>query len=329
MRLSQPRAPWVGIGALALVFAAPALAPALVSQQAEASAHLTEKGRLAFVNRQFDVALSDLNKAIEADASNPSAHYYRGLVLGNLGRQREALDAFLKAAELNPGWGEAHRVATIAALDTRNLSIAWEQAVKAYQAGADVSQSINRLLALEKAPGDLDEQLAAARIFVMPVDTEKLEARQDNPFGGGNVVGAALDRGGIASAGSSNEIGNPSGSTSTSRQTNVGGKQAAQAQAHFHSLLMQLRLSLTNSRHFGVVAGQDMAQYLMLVEIAEMGGASGNAVKGHLKLVDPRSGEEAYRRVLELKNISSLAELNSEIERIVNLLEEWLLDRSG
>ena len=67
----------------------------------------------------------------------------------------------------------------------------------------------------------------------------------------------------------------------------------------------------------------------MLVEIAEMGGASGNAVKGHLKLVDPRSGEEAYRRVLELKNISSLAELNSEIERIVNLLEEWLLDRSG
>jgi hypothetical protein len=220
-------------------------------------------------------------------------------------------------------------MATVAALNTSNLSVAWEQAVKAYQAGADVSDSINHLLALEKAPGDLDEQLAAARIFVMPLDTEKLEARQDNPFGGGNVVGAALDRGGIASAGSSNEIGNPSGTTSTSRNTNVGGQQIAQAQAHFHSLLMQLRLSLTNSRYFGVVSGQDMAQYLMLVEIAEMGGASGNAVKGHLKLVDPRSGEEAYRRVLELKNISSLAELNSEIERIVNLLEEWLLDRSG
>ena len=254
--------------------------------------------------------------------------YYRGQVLGNLGREQEALDAFLEAAELNPGWGEAHRMAAVAALNTSNLSVAWEQAVKAYQAGADVSDSINHLLALEKAPGDLDEQLAAARIFVMPVDTEKLEARQDNPFGR-EVVGAALDRGGIASVGSSNEIGNPSGSTSTSRNTNVGGQQVAQAQAHFHSLLMQLRLSLTNSRHFGVVAGQDMAQYLMLVEIAEMGGASGNAVKGHLKLVDPRSGEEAYRRVLELKNISSLAELNSEIERIVNLLEEWLLDRSG
>ena len=296
---------------------------------AQSSAQLTEQGRLALVNRQFDIALADLNKAIEADALNPIAHYYRGQVLGNLGREQEALDAFLKAAEFNPGWGEAHRMATVAALNTSNLSVAWEQAVKAYQAGADVSDSINHLLALEKAPGDLDEQLAAARIFVMPLDTEKLEARQDNPFGGGNVVGAALDRGGIASAGSSNEIGNPSGTTSTSRNTNVGGQQVAQAQAHFHSLLMQLRLSLTNSRYFGVVSGQDMAQYLMLVEIAEMGGASGNAVKGHLKLVDPRSGEEAYRRVLELKNISSLAELNSEIERIVNLLEEWLLDRSG
>ena len=129
MRLSQPRAPWVGIGALALAFVAPALASALVSQQAEASAQLTEQGRLAFVNRQFDVALSDLNKAIEADASNPHAHYYRGLVLGNLGREREALDAFLKAAELNPGWGEAHRMAAVAALNTSNLPIAWEQAV--------------------------------------------------------------------------------------------------------------------------------------------------------------------------------------------------------
>ena len=296
---------------------------------AQASAQLTEKGRVALVNRQFDIALSDLNKAIEADALNPYAHYYRGLVLGNLGRQREALDAFLKAAELNPGWGEAHRVAAIAALDTRNLSIAWEQAVKAYQAGADVSQSINRLLAIEKAPGDLDEQLAAARIFVMPVDTEKLEARQDNPFGGGNVVGAALDRGGTASAGSSNEIGNPSGSTSSSRQTNAGGQQAAQAQAHFYSLLTQLRLSLTNSRHFGVVGQQDMARYLMVVSIDEMGGAGGNAARGHLKLVDPRSGEEAYSRVLELRNIASLAELNAEVERIVNLLEEWLLDLSG
>lgn len=298
---------------------------------AQSSAQLTEEGRVALVNRQFDIALSDLNKAIEIDALNPYAHYYLGMVLGNLGRQREALDAFLKAAELNPGWGEAHRVAAIAALDTRNLPIAWEQAVKAYQAGADVSESINRLLAIEKAPGDLDEQLAAARIFVMPVDTEKLEARQDNPFGGGNVVGAALDRGGTASAGGGppDEIGNPSGSTSSSRQTNVGGQQAAQAQAHFHSLLTQLRLSLTNSRHFGVVGQQDMAQYLMVVSINEMGGAGGNAARGHLKLVDPRSGEEAYSRVLELRNIASLAELNAEVERIVNLLEEWLLDLSG
>ncbi|MED5559168.1 MAG: tetratricopeptide repeat protein, partial [Acidobacteriota bacterium] len=96
---------------------------------AQSSAQLTDKGRVALVNRQFDIALSDLNKAIEADALNPIAHYYRGQVLGNLGREQEALDAFLKAAELNPGWGEAHRMATVAALNTSNLPVAWEQAV--------------------------------------------------------------------------------------------------------------------------------------------------------------------------------------------------------
>ena len=45
--------------------------------------------------------------------------------------------------------------------------------------------------------------------------------------------------------------------------------------------------------------------------------------------VAPRSGEEAYRRLLELRNIASLADLNADIERYVDFLEEWLRNRSG
>ncbi len=293
MRLSQPRAPWVGIGALALVFAAPALATALVSQQAESSAQLTEQGRLAFVNRQFDVALSDLNKAIEADASNPSAHYYRGLVLGNLGREREALDAFLKAAELNPGWGEAHRMAAVAALNTNNLPIAWEQAVKAYQAGADISESINQLLALEKAPGNLDDQLDAARVFVGGFDT------------------SVFDRDG----------------------SRMGAKAIlAQAAADLFSFQQTARETLSESAAFGLVQRQESAQYIMMFEIeflTDTLNGSPRRLRGVLRLVDARSGETVDRRRIDFDDINSLGYLNREWRRIVGLMEEWAAERGG
>ena len=293
MRLSQPRTPWVGIGALALAFVAPALASALVSQQAEASAQLTEQGRLALVNRQFDVALSDLNKAIEADASNPSAHYYRGLVLGNLGREREALDAFLKAAELNPGWGEAHRMAAVAALNTSNLPIAWEQAVKAHQAGADISESINQLLALEKAPGDLDDQLAAARVFVGGFDT------------------SVFDRDG----------------------SRMGAKAIlAQAAADLFSFQQAARETLSESAAFGLVQRQESAQYIMMFEIeflTDTLNGSPRRLSGVLRLVDARSGETADRRRINFADISSLSYLNREWRRIIGLMEEWAAERGG
>jgi len=300
---------------------------------AQSPAELTERGRRALVNRQFDTALADLDKAIEADAANPAAHYYRGIVLGNVGRERDALGAFLRAAELNPGWGEAHRMATIAALNTGNLSVAWDQAIKAHQSGADIGDSINRLLALQKAPGDLDEQLAAARVFVMPLNTEKLEARQDNPFGtevvsaGGTAAGViGGGGGGGGGAGTADPF-----ATSASRSTNVGGRQVAESQADFYSLLMQTRRALDESRYFGVVSRQDMAQYLLVIEIDEMGGSGGSQkpVRGYIKLIDSRSGEEAYRRLLELRNIASLADLNADMARYVDYMEEWLRNRSG
>ncbi len=297
---------------------------------AQLSAELTERGRLALTNRQFDTALSDLDKAIEADAANPLAHYYRGVALGNVGRERDALGAFLRAAELNPGWGEAHRMATIAALNTRNLPVAWDQAVKAHQSGSDIGDSINRLLALEKAPGDLDEQLAAARVFVMPLNTEKLEARQDNPFGrevlSGGGTAADIGVGGGGGGGIIDPF-----ATSASRSTNVGGRQVAESQGDFYSLLMQTRRSLADSRYFGVVPRQDMAQYLLVIEIDEMGGSGGSQkpIRGYIKLIDPRNGAEAYRRLLELRNIASLADLNADMERYVDLMEEWLRNRSG
>ena len=260
---------------------------------AQASAQLTEQGRVALVNRQFDIALSDLNKAIEADALNPYAHYYRGLVLGNLGREREALDAFLKAAELNPGWGEAHRMAAVAALNTSNLPIAWEQAVKAHQTGADISESINQLLALEKAPGDLDDQLAAARVFVGGFDT------------------SVFDRDG----------------------SRMGAKAIlAQAAADLFSFQQAARETLSESAAFGLVQRQESAQYIMMFEIeflTDTLNGSPRRLSGVLRLVDARSGETADRRRINFADISSLSYLNREWRRIIGLMEEWAAERGG
>jgi len=299
-----------------VLVAALAISVATTAVAQSDAAKLTEQARLLILDRQFEQALTKLDEAIRENPALPQPYYFRGLALGNLNREAEALDAFVQAGELNPGWGEAHRLAAIAALNIRNLQVAWDQAVKAYQAGADVADTLNRLLAMEKAPPDLDNQLAAARVFVMPLNTEKLAARNDNPWGV-DVVG-----------GSSGSIADPF-NTSASRATNVGGQQITESQSEFYNLLAQTRRSLANSRMFGVVPRQEMAQYLLAIEVDELGQGGEKSLKGYLKLYDPRSGEEVYRRVLELRDIGSLAALNADMERYVDYLEEWLRERAG
>ena len=43
----------------------------------------------------------------------------------------------------------------------------------AHQAGVDMTDELSRLMAMERAPADLDNQLGASRIYVMPLSTEK------------------------------------------------------------------------------------------------------------------------------------------------------------
>lgn len=283
----------------------PALAQGSAAEQADTA-------RQMIAARQFERALQQLDAIIRQNPTYAQARYLRGMALGNLGREREALEAFITAAELNPGWGEAHRLATVAAINTRNLPVAWEHAIKAYQSGADVSESLNRLLAMEKAPSDLDTRLTAVRVYVMPLNTEKLAAKQQNPWGVDVIGGAA--RGTIVDP----------FNTSASRATNVGGEQISRSQSSFFNLLMQTRRSLADSRYFGVVPQQEMAQYLMVIEVDEL---AGGALEGYIKLYDARSGEEAYRRVLRLRNINSLADLNADMERYIDYMEEWLSKR--
>jgi len=297
------------IGVFLSVTSAPAQSPA---------DPLVRSAQQLLMNRQFEAALQELDRALVEDDKNPQAHFFRGITLGNLGREREALDEFITAGELNPGWPDAHRWAAVAALHTRNLEIAWDQAIKAHQSGVDMTDELSQLMAMERAPSDLDAQLGAARVYVMPLNTEKLSARQDNPFG------VAVLGGG----GGGGDIVDPS-NTSASRATGVGDTQISQSQADFFNLLMQTRQSLADSKLFGVAPRQEMADFLLVIEVDRLGTEGQKKLDGYIKLYDPRSGEEVYRRVLELRNIASLSDLNADMERYIDYMEEWLKNRVG
>ena len=287
-----------------------ALSPVLAQDSA---AEQIEKARQLIAGRQFEEALQDLDAFLQSNGVSAPAHYLRGIALGNLGRERQALDAFVRATDIDPGWDEAHRLAAIAAINTRNLAVAWDHAIKAYQAGADISDSLNRLLAMERAPADLDAQLSAARIFVAPLNTETLAAEQENPWGV-DVIG-----------GGGGGIPDPF-HVSATRATGQGDEKIARSQSSFFNLLMQTRRSLADSRYFGVVPQQEMAQYLLVIDVDRL---DGGALHGYIRLYEARSGEEAYRRLLVLRNIHSLADLNADMERYVDYMEEWIRKRTG
>jgi tetratricopeptide (TPR) repeat protein len=305
---------WIVGGALAVVVGIVLGAGGAYAQSAD---EFVLSARQLIDNRQFEAALQELDRALEEDENHASAHYLKGIALGNLGREREALDEFVLASELNPGWADAHRWAAVAALNTRNLDIAWDQAIKAHQAGVDMSQELSRLLTMERAPEDLDLQLDAARVFVMPLDTEKLSAREDNPW--------SVD---VVGGGGGGGVTDPF-NTSATRATNVGDTQITQSQSDFFNLLTQTRRSLADSKLFGVVPRQEMADFLLVIEVDRLGDTGQKTLEGYLKLYDPRSGEEVYRRVLELRNISSLADLNADLERYIDYMEQWLRERVG
>ena len=164
---------------------------------------------------------------------------------------------------------------------------------KAHQTGADISESINQLLALEKAPGDLDDQLAVARVFVGGFDT------------------SVFDRDG----------------------SRMGAKAIlAQAAADLFSFQQTARETLSESAAFGLVQRQESAQYIMMFEIeflTDTLNGSPRRLSGVLRLVDARSGETVDRRRIDFDDINSLGYLNREWRRIVGLMEEWAAERGG
>lgn len=250
----------------------PALEPTRAAEQ------LLREGRL-------DEALVEIDKALALDEGFAGAYYVGGLAYGRLGRPAEALEYFERAAELRPGWGDAHRFATLAAGDSGDFDTAWEHAIKAHQAGVDMSEAFSRLQAVTESPDDFDAQLDAARVFVGGFDAERFRRGGTNANANATMTRAASD---------------------------------------LFQIQEESRRQYAASRSFGLVPRQELAQYLQIIEIDSL---SSRRLVGVLKLVDAQSGEEAYRRRIDLADITSRSYLNREFSRIIGLMEEWAAER--
>lgn len=113
-----------------------------------------------------ELALQTVNRAIAADPFFWWAHYYQATALSLLTRGQEALAAAERATELAPGNGRAHAHASLAAFTLADDRTAWEHAIRAQQAGADMTKAFELLGRRTPAPADLAARLAAPKVFV-------------------------------------------------------------------------------------------------------------------------------------------------------------------
>lgn len=213
-----------------------ALVPSAAAQQevqqpgSPGPAHVRAAEELLGAGRSAE-ALAEAEKALAEDENLAAAWFAAGLALGQLGRDAEARDHFVRATELQPGWGEAHRFASMASADVGDLEASWDHAIKAQQAGTDMSDAFAGLQAMSRAPDNLDTWLTAARVFVGGFDATPFER------GGTNTVAKAI---------------------------------LSITAADRFAILQEFRRQFAASRYFGLVERQEQARYLMVIEIDAM-----------------------------------------------------------
>lgn len=281
---------------LTLLLGAPVVAVA-----AQDAADLTEQATQRIQEEEYEAALELLERAIEADEGFWESWYQRGRALGLMGRMEEAKEALLRAVELNPGFAHGHALAATAARQTEDWDTAWDQGVKAYLAGADQAQAFGNIGAQSTPPDDIEERLAAWKVFVAGIDISELEAqaeRPDNQRGGASASGA---------------------------------QQANLASTELGLLERQLRRAISDSPEFGLVPGAEQAQYALVISIDSLRDRQPMRMEGYLRLyrLDQESDDPVYYRSMELRDISAAGSLYTELQRYVAQMGNWKNEQGG
>lgn len=262
-----------------------------------------------------DEALEQVQELLDEDETYAPAYFVAGLAYGAKGDSQGAFDSFTAATEYQPGWGDAHRQASMYAADLGDIDTSWDHAIQAHLAGTDMSDAFELLPNAGPPPDDLEMRLAASRVWVAPMNLEQYLASEENPFG------RVIDEGG-----SDTDTDN----VSNSRATNVAGRVVSESSVDRASVMRRTRQRIADSRYFGLVNSQEQAQYILVIEADEIGERSTNRpFEGYLNLLDAQSGEQAHRMRIEMRNIASQADVNRDLDRIIGLLEDWAEEQQG
>lgn len=255
------------------------------------AAELTQQARGLISEQKLEEAVEVLDRAIEADPKYGMAYYQRGRALANLGRMEEAEESLLQATRLQPGFAHGHLLASLAAENLGDYETAWDQAARAIIAGTEPTE-FGSLHQASPAPPEILARLDGWKVFVVGVDTRDLIAGDQRP---------ANARDGV-----------------TDIRNTIG-----QVQGDLLELQRLLANAVSDTTGFGLVPDAEMARYLLVITPESVDADPRATMDGELRLYEAESQDLAFVRQVSFRNLSAASAVQVEIDRFIDLLEEW------
>jgi tetratricopeptide (TPR) repeat protein len=256
----------------------------------QSAEELTRNAARLIGEQEFEQALQVLELAEEDDADYWEIYYQRGRALAMSGSMQEGLESFLRGCDLNPGFAHGHQLASVAASQVGDFETAWEQAIRAYLAGADMSSLFAQLAERSETPADIDARLNAWKVFVADITADEALARAELP--------------------------------DQQNQETIS-QRLQESAADIGTIRLHVRNAISRSPHFGLVPEPGLAQYVLGISVDDLSARQPRSMDGYLRLYDISTGEAIYYRQISLRNISAGGSLYAELERYVGQLEEW------
>ncbi len=257
----------------------------------EGAVALTQRGVELVDEEKLEEALEVFEQAIEAGENYGMAHYQRGRALALMGRMEEAEESLLHATRLQPGFPHGHQLAALAAQQLGDYETAWDQAVRAVLAGVEPS-AFGGLQQASPAPADVQERLAAWKVFVVGVDTRELIARGRMPDNA---------RGGVADI-----------------RTTLG-----QVQADLLEMQRLVSNAISDTPGFGLVPNAELARYLLVISPESIRADPRHTMEGEFRLLEVEGNSVAFVRPVSFRNLSAESAVTVEIEQFIDLIENW------
>ena len=246
-------------------------------------------------------ALEEIEKALDYDEGLWTAHFLKGMALGQMGDESEALESFLHAADLSPGTPDVHFWAGIAAFGIEDYDTCWEQTILAHLAGRDMSAEFEQLKEVSDPPDDWEARIRVPRVIVGQMDTSVTKSN------------SAL---------------------ATTLQLVQGELRVAQRMLA-QELVVSPAFGLVRSRTLADYVmrisvtdygGGAFAEFEIAPgELVAPGrGTESHELIGQLELLDAGTGEMVHFLPLEFRDLTSGGDLSADVRRHVERMERWV-----